>query len=90
MKKYSQFSSPLIDAAICDLIAAITEFSDDFFDSAWSNLQDSEIEALVGRLLRSLAETLEGQSLQVYLHEIRLTEAKTEERHQNPDCYLPR
>lgn len=70
-KLFSEAPSPLIDAAICDLISKIAQFSDDFFDSNWNNLRQEEIEILVVRLLKALTETLEGRTLEFYLQQIR-------------------
>lgn len=63
--------SPLIDAAVCDLIAAITHFSDDHFDSEWIGLQEEELEQLTVKLLQRLAKTLDGGLLGYLLLEIR-------------------
>lgn len=63
--------SQLIDAAICDLISAITQFSDESFDSFWFKLTEGEVEFLVVRLLQGLTKELQGQTLKSLLEELR-------------------
>jgi hypothetical protein len=63
--------SAQIDAAICDLIFAITSFSDGRFDAGWLALTDDEIEFLIVRLLQDLTKDLDGGTLLHYLQEIR-------------------
>ncbi len=59
--------STAIDAALCDLIQRITNFSDDDFDSAWFELIDAEVEGLAVQLLQGLTNTLAGKQLSGYL-----------------------
>lgn len=68
----SQFTpSPKIDAAVCDLIVCINQFSDKYFDAEWCKLTDVEIEDLLVKLLTLLAKNLEGKVLASYVNEIR-------------------
>ena len=55
--------SPLIDAALLDLLARISSFSDDHFDTAFIALDESELEPLVILLLQHWTHTLEGRLL---------------------------
>jgi hypothetical protein len=63
--------SPLIDAAICDLLAAVSHFSDENFDADWLNLNESETEFLVVNLIRVLTEELKGETLRLLLQKVR-------------------
>lgn len=63
--------SPLIDAAICDLILTITRFSDESFDSFCLNLTEYEVEFLVVRVVQKLTRELQGQTLKSLLTELR-------------------
>jgi len=67
------FESPslLIDAAICDLLAAVSHFSDENFDADWLNLSESELEFIVVNLIRLLTEELSGETLRLLLQKIR-------------------
>lgn len=71
--RVSQASIPsqLIDAAICDLISTIVQFSDESFDADWLNLTDYEVEFLVVRLLQELTRELQGQTLKSLLEKLR-------------------
>jgi len=60
-----------IDAALCDLIQRITNFSDDDFDSEWFDLSDAEVEGLVVQLVQELTNTLDGKQLSGYLLTLR-------------------
>lgn len=68
------FESPslLIDAAICDLLAAVSHFSDEDFDTDWLNLSENELEFIVIELLKALTEQLKGETLRLLLQKIRL------------------
>ncbi len=55
--------SGIVDAALCDLIAKIDGYSDDFFDAHWMQLEEVEIEALVALLLQHWTEQLSGRLL---------------------------
>lgn len=66
----AEIPSPLIDAAICDLILAVGHFSDEYFDSVWLDLKE-EIEFLTVKLIQFTAKNLEGQMLEDYLQQIR-------------------
>lgn len=74
--KDSSIPSRQIDAAFCDLIAAISELSDDYFDSHCLNLTEKEIEFLTIRLIKNLARGLQGQMLRLLLEEIREIETQ--------------
>jgi len=55
--------SPLIDAALLDLLARISNFSDDHFDTAFIALNESELEQLVVLLLQHWTKALDGRLL---------------------------
>ncbi len=59
--------SPAIDAALCDLLATLSTFSDDHFDAGWMHLNEAELEALVVHLLQHWTKTLDGRLLAGYL-----------------------
>lgn len=59
----SDHPSPLIDAALLDLLAQISNFSDDHFDTAFIALDESELELLVALLLQHWTKTLDGRLL---------------------------
>ncbi len=63
--------STAIDAALCDLIQRITNFSDEDFDSAWFGLSEAEVEGLVVQLVQELTYTLDGKQLSGYLLALR-------------------
>ncbi|MBD2465728.1 hypothetical protein H6G89_32590 [Oscillatoria sp. FACHB-1407] len=63
--------SPLIDAAICNLVILVSHFSDDYFDSQWLSLTEKEIEFLIVELIESLASELNGETLILLLRKIR-------------------
>jgi hypothetical protein len=63
--------SPQIDAAICDLISQISNYSDSSFDAHWCALKEEEIEAMVVLLIKFLIEDLKGGKLAEYLSQIR-------------------
>lgn len=68
---FSQQPSRRIDAAICDLIAAINSFSDNEFDAQSLQLEDAELELIVVNLLRELNQSLTGQQLVFHLLKVR-------------------
>ncbi len=63
--------SLLIDAAVCDLVAAITYFSDEHFDSDWLNLTEEEVEFLTVNLIHELKRSLQGEILLIHLWRVR-------------------
>lgn len=66
--------SPLIDSSLLDLLSAVSQFSDSFFDSYWVELTEKETEYLVVRLIQNLITDLQGQTLKVLLEEFRAAE----------------
>jgi hypothetical protein len=60
---YQQKPSARIDAAVCDLISQINNFSDECFDSHWMKLSDREIEELAILLIQQLSRSLSGELL---------------------------
>ncbi len=63
--------SPLIDAALLDLLSTVSQLSDDSFDYYWLNLTAREVELLVVALIRDLASNLKGEYLKSLLERIR-------------------
>ncbi len=59
--------STAIDAALCDLVQRVINFSDDDFDAEWFSLSDTEVEGLVVQVLQHLTDTLDGKQLSGYL-----------------------
>jgi len=62
---------PRIDAAICDLIDRISQFSDETFNAEWIHLTEAEVIELVIYLIQYLNEQLRGDILSGLLLEIR-------------------
>ena len=62
---------PLVDAALIDLLARISSFSDDHFDPAFIALDETELEPLVVLLLQHWTNTLDGRLLASCLLTIR-------------------
>ena len=59
--------STQIDAVICDLIAHISNYSDEDFDSQWMHLTSVEAGEMVVALIRHLIDTTGGKLLSGYL-----------------------
>jgi len=59
--------SPAIDAALCDLIAHLTNYSDNEFDTDAIQVTEVELEQLVVLLIQHLTSTLSGRQLSGYL-----------------------
>ncbi len=55
--------SPLIDAALLDLLSRISSCSDDHFDTTFMTLDEAELEQLVVLLLQHWTDTLDGRLL---------------------------
>jgi hypothetical protein len=62
---------PRIDAAICDLIQQIGDFSDEDFDAQWLHLTEAEVVELVILLVQDLSEQLNGKVLGQLLLKLR-------------------
>lgn len=63
--------SPRIDAAICDLLARLQNFSDSHIDISYIQLTELELEELTVRLIARLTYELQGQCLAELVSEIR-------------------
>lgn len=66
--------SPVLDAALYDLLNRISSFSDNHFDAEWLHLSAPETEVLLVKLLQHWTEHLEGKLLAGLLLEVRGTE----------------
>ncbi len=71
--------SPRIDNAILDLIAHISDFSDDYFDASYVAVSESELEQLVVLLLQHWTESLNGRLLAGILLSLRETQEKEDQ-----------
>ncbi|PSB33939.1 hypothetical protein [Stenomitos frigidus] len=78
--------SPFIDRAIINLLARISSFSDDHFDTAFVILDESELKSLVVLLLQHWTDHLDGRLLAGYL--LVLREGKTNPGSQQADDAL--
>jgi hypothetical protein len=60
-----QLSTPSskIDTTVCDLIAKLSNFSDEHFDAEWMHLSDDELETLTIHLIQYLTQNLDGRLL---------------------------
>ncbi len=67
-----------LDAAVCDLLAGITQFSDDHFESDWMHLTDREVMALAVKAICHLQASLNSRLLAGWLLEIRSSRAQKE------------
>ncbi len=63
--------SPRIDAAICDLLAKIQNFSDSYIDISCVQLTERELEQLVVKLIVQLTKELKGNLLAEMISQIR-------------------
>lgn len=72
----ANFTTPSvkIDAAICNLLARIYNFSDLDFETEAVGLREEEIELIVVKLIEETRENLTGKILSLHLQEIRQTE----------------
>jgi hypothetical protein len=59
----SNSPSTKIDSAICDLIAKLSNFSDEHFDTGWMHLTEDELETLTVHLIQHLTQNLDGRLL---------------------------
>lgn len=69
----ANFTTPSakIDAAICNLLARIYNFSDLDFETEAVGLREEEIELIVVRLIEEIRDNLTGRILSLHLQEIR-------------------
>ena len=63
--------SPRIDAAVCDLLAKIQNYSNSCLDVSWVQLTEGELEELAIKLIVRLTNELHGQLLAELISEIR-------------------
>ncbi len=70
--------SASIDAALCDLIAELSNYSDPDFDSQWLGLQEAELEQLIVLLLYYWRSQLNGRILAGLLLELRSADGEPE------------
>lgn len=63
--------SAKVDAAICDLVVKLSDFSDDHFNTQWMHLSEKELEVLVVKLIQYWTANLDGRLLSGILLEIR-------------------
>lgn len=63
--------SPHIDAAICDLLTKVQNFSDSYIDIPCVHLMEKELEQLVVKLIVQLTKELKGNLLAEMISQIR-------------------
>lgn len=68
---YQDIPSPHIDAAMCDLLAKIQNFSDFYIDISCVRLTEKELEQLIVKLIINLTNELKGTLLAEMVSEIR-------------------